>query len=114
MQQGRHAAAFESLCKLRFNKVQAARDQFYMYKGLEAEQGIRLRQSKVKEMITVPRNRRAMIGSEIVMFMQRASISSRFRCHVLLHRPADMLYRILRCECHCLLLIRSLRPEWLQ
>lgn len=72
MQQGRHAAAFKSMCKLRYNKVQAARDQFYMFKGLEAEEGIRLQQSKMRELVTVPRNRRAMIASEMVMFMQRA------------------------------------------
>lgn len=71
MQQGRHAAAFKSMCRLRYNKVQAARDQFYMFKGLEAEDSIRLQQSKIREMITVPRNRRAMIASELVMFMQR-------------------------------------------
>lgn len=71
MQKGRHNAAFESMCKLRFNKVQAARDQFYMYKGLEVESTMRLNQNKVKELITVPRNRRALIASEIVMFMQQ-------------------------------------------
>lgn len=79
MQQGRHAAAFKSMCRLRYNKVQAARDQFYMFKGLEAEDSIRLQQSKIREMITVPRNRRAMIASELVMFMQREfpSLTSR-------------------------------------
>lgn len=71
MQKGRHHAAYQSLCRLRYLKIQAARDQFYMNKGLEAEGSIRLGHSKVKEMITVPRNRRAMLASEIVMFMQQ-------------------------------------------
>lgn len=71
MSKGRHAKAYESLCRLRFDKVQAARDQFYMYKGLEAEQSIQIGQSKVMELVTVPRNRRAMIASELVMFMQQ-------------------------------------------
>jgi len=71
MQEGQHAQAFKSLCRLRFCKVQAARDQFYMVKGLEAETGINLGQSKVREMVTVPRNRRALLASEIVMFMQQ-------------------------------------------
>ncbi|PNS16895.1 hypothetical protein CAC42_4859 [Sphaceloma murrayae] len=71
MQKGRHSSAYKSMCRLRYNKVQAARDQFYMFKGLEAEHSIRLGQSKVKEMITVPRNRRALLASEIVMFMQQ-------------------------------------------
>jgi len=71
MSKGRHARAYESMCHLRFCKVQAARDQFYMHKGLEAEGSIRLGQNKLKEIVTVPRNRRAMIASELVMFMQQ-------------------------------------------
>ncbi|KAF2154313.1 MFS sugar transporter [Myriangium duriaei CBS 260.36] len=71
MQKGRHHSAYESLCRLRHAKIQAARDQFYMHKGLEAEHGIRIGQNKIKEIITVPRNRRAMLASEIVMFMQQ-------------------------------------------
>ncbi|GAB7342298.1 hypothetical protein MBLNU457_g0530t1 [Dothideomycetes sp. NU457] len=71
MQEGQHVHAFRSLCRLRFCKVQAARDQFYMHKGLEAETNINIGHSKVREMVTVPRNRRAMLASEIVMFMQQ-------------------------------------------
>lgn len=71
MSKGRHAAAYKSMCRLRFNKVQAARDLFYMYKGLEVEQNIRIGQNKIKELISVPRNRRAMLASEVVMFMQQ-------------------------------------------
>ena len=71
MSKGRHAKAYESLCRLRFIKVQAARDQFYMHKGLEAESSIQIGQSKILELVTVPRNRRAMIASELVMFMQQ-------------------------------------------
>ena len=71
MSKGRHAKAYESMCRLRFNKVQAARDLFYMYKGLEAEQSISVGQNKILELITVPRNRRAMQASELVMFMQQ-------------------------------------------
>ena len=79
MSKGRHARAFESMCRLRFCKVQAARDQFYMFKGLEAEHSIRLGQNKVKELLTVPRNRRAMIASELVMFMQQYVLESFWR-----------------------------------
>ncbi|KAI9760258.1 MAG: hypothetical protein M4579_001772 [Chaenotheca gracillima] len=71
MGKGRHAKAYESMCKLRYSKVQAARDVFYMNTLLEAEGGMKLGQSKVLELITVPRNRRAMLASEIVMFMQQ-------------------------------------------
>lgn len=52
-------------------KVQAARDLFYMHKGLEAENSIVIGQNKIFELVTVPRNRRAMIASELVMFMQQ-------------------------------------------
>jgi hypothetical protein len=71
MSKGRHSKAYESMCTLRFNKIQAARDLYYMYKGLEAESSIKLGGSKIAELVTVPRNRRAMIASELVMFMQQ-------------------------------------------
>lgn len=72
MSKGRHSKAYESMCKLRYNKIQAARDIFYMHILLEAEnETFKLGQNKVKEMFTVPRNRRAMQASEIVMFMQQ-------------------------------------------
>lgn len=71
MSKGRHAKAYRSMCRLRHTKLQAARDLFYMNTLLEAESGMILGQSKIKEMVTIPRNRRALIGSEIVMFMQQ-------------------------------------------
>ena len=76
MSKGRHAKAYESMCRLRFIKIQAARDLYYMYKGLEAEDSIRIGGSKVMELIKVPRNRRAMIASELVMFMQQYVLRS--------------------------------------
>lgn len=72
MSKGRHEKAYQSMCKLRYNKVQAARDLFYMHTLLEAEnQSMILGKNKIKELVTVPRNRRAMQASEIVMFMQQ-------------------------------------------
>ena len=59
------------MCRLRYNKIQAARDLFYMSELLKAKEDIQMGQSKLFEMIRVPRNRRAMIASEIVMFMQQ-------------------------------------------
>lgn len=67
----RHRDAFASLSKLRWTKMQAARDLFYMHTLLEAESELSSGKQKLKEMFTVGRNRRAMIGSEIVMFMQQ-------------------------------------------
>jgi len=40
---------------------------------LKAEETMKVGQSKIKELYTVPRNRRAMLASEIVMFMQQVS-----------------------------------------
>ena len=72
MSQGRHYKAYRSMVRLRFNKVQAARDVFYMHTLLDAENEVAVRgKYQVLELVTVPRNRRALIGSEIVMFMQQ-------------------------------------------
>lgn len=73
MSQGRHYKAYQSMCKLRFNKIQAARDLFYMHTLLEAESEIRIGKNKILELISVPRNRRALIASELVMFMQQVN-----------------------------------------
>lgn len=67
MSKGRHYKAYKSMVRLRYNKVQAARDLFYMHTLLDAENELAFhRGNPIKELITVPRNRRALIGSEIV------------------------------------------------
>ncbi|CUS09539.1 unnamed protein product [Tuber aestivum] len=72
MLKGRHKRAFNSLARLRWTKVQAARDLFYMHTLLKVEAELNRKSgSKLVEFFTVGRNRRAMIGSEIVMFMQQ-------------------------------------------
>lgn len=73
MSKGRHYEAYQAMVRLRYNKVQAARDVFYIYTLLEAEKQVDIGKSKVLELITVPRNRRALIASEIVMFMQQVN-----------------------------------------
>ncbi|KAI3394298.1 hypothetical protein diail_2945 [Diaporthe ilicicola] len=69
----RHLDAYKAICHLRLSKVQAARDLFYMDFGLKAEREAMSigKQNRIKEMLTIRRNRNAMIGSEIVMFMQQ-------------------------------------------
>ncbi|KAG8164093.1 hypothetical protein KVR01_006011 [Diaporthe batatas] len=69
----RHADAYKAICQLRLSKIQAARDLFYMDFGLQAEREAMSigKQNRIKEFITIRRNRNAMIGSEIVMFMQQ-------------------------------------------
>ncbi|KAI9832322.1 MAG: hypothetical protein M1826_002008 [Phylliscum demangeonii] len=65
MSKGRHAKAYQSMVRLRYSKVQAARDIFYMHTLLEAEANMQLGRSKLLELVAVPRNRRAMVASEI-------------------------------------------------
>ncbi|KAI1373760.1 hypothetical protein F4677DRAFT_188462 [Hypoxylon crocopeplum] len=68
----RHSDAFKAISQLRFEKVQAARDLFYMDTLLQVEkETMNIGQSKIKEILTIRRNRNAMIASEIVMFMQQ-------------------------------------------
>lgn len=74
----RHSKAWNAIQRLRYNKVQAARDLFYIQFLVKAEmEASESGQNKIKEMITVPRNRRALIASEIVMFMQQVMFSER-------------------------------------
>ncbi len=73
MSKGRHDKAYHAMVRLRYNKVQAARDVFYIYTLLEAEKQTDMGKSKVLELIKVPRNRRALVASEIVMFMQQVN-----------------------------------------
>ena len=53
---GRHAAAYHVMISLRYNKIQAARDLLYMAELLKAEENMKIGQSKVKELWTVPRD----------------------------------------------------------
>ncbi|MCJ1304815.1 hypothetical protein MMC08_007628 [Hypocenomyce scalaris] len=71
MSKGRHYQAYQAMVRLRYNKVQAARDVFYIYTLLEAEHEADMGKNKVLELVKVPRNRRALVASEIVMFMQQ-------------------------------------------
>lgn len=72
MLKGKHRDAFNSLAKIRWTHLQAARDLFYMHTLLEVEKAMKAeRKNRFKEIFTVPRNRRAMIGSEITMLGQQ-------------------------------------------
>ncbi|KAK3683653.1 hypothetical protein B0T22DRAFT_519828 [Podospora appendiculata] len=65
--------AFASRCVLRFEKVQAARDLFYMHTLLEAEKEAMAinKGNRFKELFTIRRNRNAMVASSGLMFMQQ-------------------------------------------
>ncbi|CAI7643106.1 unnamed protein product [Penicillium glandicola] len=71
MRQNQYYRAYRSICTLRHHKIQAARDLYYMHTLLEAENDMKLGHNKMLELIKVPRNRRAMLASQIVMFMQQ-------------------------------------------
>ncbi|GAA5833127.1 hypothetical protein JCM3766R1_001406 [Sporobolomyces carnicolor] len=68
---GRYVDAFESLCRLRHTKLQAARDLFMINALLEEEANIKTGRAAILELFSVPRNRRAALASGIVMFMQQ-------------------------------------------
>lgn len=67
----RYADALKAMSRLRRNELQAARDIYYMRAILEAESDLKKGKNLLKEMVTVPRNRRAMVASGLVMFMQQ-------------------------------------------
>lgn len=77
MSKNRHFKAYQSMVRLRYIKVQAARDIYYMHTLLEAEREVEANQgNKLLELVKIPRNRRALVASEIVMFMQQVRLQS--------------------------------------
>ncbi|CAI5758407.1 unnamed protein product [Candida verbasci] len=72
MGKGRHREAYESLNEMRLLPVAAARDSFYQYVLLQEEGSLDIPTWKrIIQMFTITRNRNAVIGSWIVMFMQQ-------------------------------------------
>ena len=110
MSKNRHYKAYQSMVRLRYEKVQAARDVYYMHTLLEAEREIEANQGKsLLELIKIPRNRRATMASEIVMFMQQVSHGWKA-----LWQTIPLMFGIvLRSQHHCVLLIPNLLGWWL-
>lgn len=98
MSQKQYHRAYQSMCSLRHHKIQAARDLYYMHTLLEAETSMKLGQNKLLELITVPRNRRAVVASEIVMSMQQVRKTPNGEI-------LKLTGAVLRCQRHCLLLV---------
>jgi MFS family permease len=71
MEKGKFDSAFDSLCRLRKHKIQAARDMYYAYKLLEVESAEHKGRNPWKEFFFVRRNRRAAQSAFFVMFMQQ-------------------------------------------
>ncbi|EED20156.1 MFS sugar transporter, putative [Talaromyces stipitatus ATCC 10500] len=74
IQHGQVEKAFRSFRKLRSHDIQAARDLYYAYVLVQLEREINKGKNfftMFMELFTIGRNRRATIGSWIVMFMQQ-------------------------------------------
>ncbi|KAI4127182.1 MAG: hypothetical protein LQ341_006814 [Variospora aurantia] len=65
-----YEAAFSALCRLRHTRLQAARDLFLMHHLLDNEEHIKQNHNIFFELWSVPRNRRALVASLILMFFQ--------------------------------------------
>jgi len=68
---GRYVDAHASMLRLRATPLQAARDLFYTNALLETEADIQRGRNLFLELFRVPRNRRAVQASGLVMFMQQ-------------------------------------------
>ena len=71
MSTGRHFEAYLFMCKLRYNRIQAARVVYHMHTLLEAENDINQGRKKFTEIIALLQNRRAVIASELPMYVQQ-------------------------------------------
>lgn len=66
-----YTKAFHSLIRLRHSRLQAARDLFLMHHLLDGEERIKKQHNRFIELWAVDRNRRALVASLIVMFLQQ-------------------------------------------
>ncbi|OXB38861.1 hypothetical protein LQV05_004016 [Cryptococcus neoformans] len=71
MAKGKYEKAYRSMLRLRGDEILAARDLYYIFVLLEEEAAIVRGRNLFWELFSVGRNRRAMIGSTIVMFGQQ-------------------------------------------
>lgn len=79
IKQNKVGKAFQSFQRLRYSNVQAARDTYYTYIGVELEREANKGKNlftQFVELFTVPRNRRATLATWIVMFGQQVSYRS--------------------------------------
>ncbi|CAF0905932.1 unnamed protein product [Adineta steineri] len=71
MKKNRCSKAFQCLLRLRGVPLLAARDLYYMHVNIRVEKNMKAGRNLMKEMFTIPRNRRAAQSSFLVMFMQQ-------------------------------------------
>lgn len=68
MSKGKLDKAYRSMARMRNSPLQAARDTFFAYELLQAEEEIiQQKKNRLLEMVTVPRNRKGLMGSGLVM-----------------------------------------------
>lgn len=76
LQKDKVPQAFNSFKRIRNTELQAARDLYYTYVGVQLEQKVNHGKNlftKFFELFTIPRNRRATWATWIVMFGQQVS-----------------------------------------
>lgn len=100
MTKNRYRKAFDSLCRFRPSRLQAARDVYYIHKSLQIEEKQKEGKNLIKEFFGVPRNRRAAQSSFFVMFMVCLCL---YIIHLGQETNSLTLATILRCERHRLL-----------
>lgn len=71
IKKGRYREAYNSLISLRNTKLQAARDLYYMDVLIQINEKINEGRNPITDLFVVPRNRRALAASQVVMFMQQ-------------------------------------------
>lgn len=74
MKKDRYPQAWKSLCRLRHNKIQAARDMYYVHVQLELERQVVKADSywrRFGELFKVPRVKRATLAASTVMLAQQ-------------------------------------------
>ncbi|WVQ78587.1 hypothetical protein IAT38_000673 [Cryptococcus sp. DSM 104549] len=71
MSKGKYEKAYRAMLRYRGHELLAARDLYYIFVLLEEEAAIVRGRNRFFEIFTIGRNRRAMIGSTIVMFGQQ-------------------------------------------
>ena len=78
----RYVEAFNSLCRLRRHRIQAARDLYYIYVQLEQEERFFEGSNyfvRFSQLFTMPRVRRATLAAFVVMLAQQmCGINSEF------------------------------------
>jgi MFS family permease len=74
MKKGKYLKAYRSLRRLRFTSLQAARDLYYIHCLLEVEKrviGEHSYMTRLRELFTIPRIRRATVAATVVMSSQQ-------------------------------------------